>query len=1077
MKKKISLPVLCPSLFVAMFCLLTTVACFGQDCKTQAAVKPSTLVRFPDIYVGAVSDDKKPASWNITKMKPQLAKTESWIKNILTGFTGAKLAYNNDYFLDPLDFTDHPEDAETSSSFTKQFYKATGIKGFYAGKMRFYAYYCYDNSNMIHTEAESGSFVAVDFNNVFASGLTTDAGVYSIGGKPAFRVIQKKRSEGRIDFYEQRVKNNADAKMYTANDYIILRNSDKPVFIAVTRKEYLEQMLKDIENFNTNDTKLLTQNYNLNIKQFEEEMKVYKAMDKTYTPEKEAKRRKWFEEDQQKLQKLISKTSPDAAASKEVILQYLKKPADWLNRGFNSFYPYSNYTANNVSHYLENLDKSFLSKGEEETYYEIVSINPAYFNNKLGVDVPQLISVHLQNGTYAHMLKAAALVKQPGALVPLEAILNPGRQVLTEPALPEVTSTYSLKYLPKLTTLTPLMVPDDMKPSVTPVIADYNSNVPAVKFNFTIPSLSPWLSQLPQLLNEESYNNYVQQLYTAISTTVQPAKKNKADDYVKNKKLTRSKDISNTAFAAWLQNAPETSLYLYSKAVASNSSDALAANNFSAFLIMGGLPEKSVPILEYWNKQKPGEAVILANLGNAYYRLGDVNKAISYLQQCLQKDSLHPTANKILCLLYLKKGDTKNAKDHATKSLTSSHDEQVVAILRQLDNKVKPGEIMSRLPAKEFPLLKRIKLPAMPSSLDAMEQFQTDLEMEKKSLEITIANIESKIPKVHEDVKQKILMAGFMKGISPLRVKAQHIIMDGMQTYQRESIRESDVFKYNLKKLTAPYNLKLQVIAKKYAALLNKLEGGEAGDEDEIAALELAKCREINSEKEKYLAGLSPLVNGYVQRQEFISRKFYRDYANWAPYWAPQTTIPFPFIERDYLKDVVNILGEYKMVIKSDCAAFEPLAKKEGVLKEWEDEYCANFKGKIGIGPAKMTWTCNSWGIEGGEGIVGEIEMNFTANGEFEAFTIGAGLGETWSIGDDKIVKIEAGVSIKEFIKIGPDKTSGKWAVNDFGMKSEAAIEGSIGSIGGEIKIAELSVAVNAGLEAGGIAAPILNLK
>ena len=82
MKKKISLPVLCPSLFVAMFCLLTTVACFGQDCKTQAAVKPSTLVRFPDIYVGAVSDDKKPASWNITKMKPQLAKTESWIKNI-----------------------------------------------------------------------------------------------------------------------------------------------------------------------------------------------------------------------------------------------------------------------------------------------------------------------------------------------------------------------------------------------------------------------------------------------------------------------------------------------------------------------------------------------------------------------------------------------------------------------------------------------------------------------------------------------------------------------------------------------------------------------------------------------------------------------------------------------------------------------------------------------------------------------------------------------------------------------------------------------------------------------------------
>lgn len=1071
------MPVFQPSILLAAFYLLITQGSFGQDCKTQAAAKPSASVRFPDSYIGAVSSDRKPASWNITKMKPYLAKTESWIKNILTGFTGAKLAYSNDYFLDPLDFTDRPEDAGASSSFTTQFYKATGIKGFYAGKMRFYAYYCYDNSNTIHTEAESGSFINVIFNNVFASGLTTDAGVYNITGKPACRIIQKKSTEGRIDFYEQRVQNNANAKMYTANDYIILRNSDKPVFIKITRKEYLEQMLKDIENFSTNDTKLLTQTYNLNIKQFEEEMKVYKAMDKTYTPEKEAKRRKWFEEDQQKLQKLISKASPDAAASKEVILQYLKKPADWLSRGFNSFYPYSNYTATNVSRYWEDLYKSFLSKGEEESYYEIVSINPAYFNNKLGVDVPQLISVHLQNSTYDHMLKAANLVKQPGALAPLEAILNPGRQVLPEPALPEIASTYSLKYLPKLTTLTPLMVPADMKLSATPVITDYNSNVPAAKFNFTVPAISPRLSQLPQLLTAESYNSYIQQLYTAVSNAVKPAEKNKADDYVKNKKITQSKDISNTAFAAWLQNAPTVSLYLYSKALAANPSDALAANNFSAFLMMGGMPEKSIPILEYWNKQKPGEAVILANLGNAYYRLGEVNKAMVYLQQCLQKDSLHPTANKILCLLYLKKGDTKNAKDHGTKSLTTSHDEQVVNILRQLDNKIKPGEIMSRLPAKEFPLLKRIKLPSMPSSLEDMEQFKTDLEMEKKSLDITIAGISSKMPKVSDDIKQQILMASLIKGITPLRVKAQHIIMDGMQTYQQESTREFDVFSHNVKILSGPYSLKVKAISKKYALLLNKLEGGEAGDEDEIAALELAQCREINAEKEKYLAGLSPVINGYAQRKEFISRKFYRDYANWAPFWMPQTTIPFPSIERDYLKDVANILGEYKMIMKSDCAAFEPLAKKESVLKEWEDEYCANFKGKLGIGPVKVFATCNSWGIEGGEGIVGELEMKFRNDGSFEDLTLGAGLGVNWHLGKEGIIETELGVSVKEFIKIGPDKATGKWTVKDAGVKAEIAGEAGIGKVSVEEKVLEISLAVNAGLEAGGVIPPLFNLN
>ena len=52
--------------------------------------------------------------------------------------------------------------------------------------------------------------------------------------------------------------------MYTSNDYIILRNSDKPVFIAFTRKKYLEQMLKDVEAFGTSDTKMMTQIYTQN---------------------------------------------------------------------------------------------------------------------------------------------------------------------------------------------------------------------------------------------------------------------------------------------------------------------------------------------------------------------------------------------------------------------------------------------------------------------------------------------------------------------------------------------------------------------------------------------------------------------------------------------------------------------------------------------------------------------------------------------------------------------------------------------------------------------------------------------
>lgn len=404
---------------LASYLLMAQIS-FAQDCKIKAANKPSVLVRGTDDFFDFSHYTQKPAKWDVTKMKLQTGKVERWIKSRLTGFAGARMLYYNSYWLDYV-----VSDGGTGNDVN--FYKATGIKRYYSSKTMFFAYYCYENNNNIQTEDESGSNVEVVFNNFFVSGLTSDAGVFNIDGKPVFRIIKKKRSEGRIDYYEQRVKDNATSKMYTANDYILIRNSEKPVFIPVTRKEYLRQMLKDVENSGTNETKLLTQTYNLNQKQFEEEMKVYKAMDKSYTPEKEAKRRKWFEEDQEKLKKVISKVNPDTEGAGEVIKQYLKKPEEWLNRQFSHFYPFSSYTAGGVKQYLEGLDKSALKEGEDDTPYEIVSVNPAYFDKKAGSDTPQLIALHLQNGTYAHMLKVANLVKQPGALAPLEAILNPGK--------------------------------------------------------------------------------------------------------------------------------------------------------------------------------------------------------------------------------------------------------------------------------------------------------------------------------------------------------------------------------------------------------------------------------------------------------------------------------------------------------------------------------------------------------------------------------------------------------------------------------------------------------------------------
>lgn len=411
------------TILLSWFFLILAQGSFSQDCDTKAANKPSTLVRFPDSFSNTVSS-QKPATWNITKMKPNQAIAESWIKNILTGFTGAKLAYSNEYSLDPLDFRNLPEDA-LNGSYATQFYLATGIKGDYGCKMRFYAYYCNDNSNNVLTEDESGSFVYVNFNNVFASDLCQDVGVFSINGKPAFKIFEKDHSEGRIDFYQQRAVINGDETYASRQDYIFIRNSDKPLFIPISRKDYLEQMLKDLETYRTKRKAEISEIYSMQMKQFEDEVKIKKQYDKNYTSEKEALERKRFAEDNgsEKRDKDIQKIDANANGAKDVIIQYQSKPQVWLNQSFSTFYPFDTYSAAGLTQYFEKLDSGTESNGEESKT-EIVKLNPDYFNNKLSVDVPQLISVHLTNGNYPHMLKVAKLIKQPGALASLGAIFN-----------------------------------------------------------------------------------------------------------------------------------------------------------------------------------------------------------------------------------------------------------------------------------------------------------------------------------------------------------------------------------------------------------------------------------------------------------------------------------------------------------------------------------------------------------------------------------------------------------------------------------------------------------------------------
>ena len=404
---------------ILLILFLTTVriAC-AQDCDTRAANKMAESVRFQDVYGRSFEDSK--ANISTAKLKPGLTAAENWVKGILKDFTGAKLAYSNDYFFD------------YSSGVINQFYKATGIKGCYSSKMRFYAYYCYENRGKINTEGESGSFVAVHFNNIFFSSLCTDVGIHIINGKFAFKMFEKSYTDGRIDYYEQLAMSDAADSVYKSkHDFIIIRNSDKPLFLAITRREYIQQLFTDVDTYKSREIAFAKEAYTPaaeaeNKARFEAELK---RMDNstTYTKDQMASYRKRFietwEKEKQKYDKRVSRVEKETNEAKEVLQEYLKKPQDWLSCSFKYFYSYNTYSGKGLREYLDKLDDFTFSK-EDETRTCVAWLNPAYFNKALGADVPQVLMVHLPKSTYPHMKKVAELVKKPGALAALEAILN-----------------------------------------------------------------------------------------------------------------------------------------------------------------------------------------------------------------------------------------------------------------------------------------------------------------------------------------------------------------------------------------------------------------------------------------------------------------------------------------------------------------------------------------------------------------------------------------------------------------------------------------------------------------------------
>jgi tetratricopeptide (TPR) repeat protein len=178
--------------------------------------------------------------------------------------------------------------------------------------------------------------------------------------------------------------------------------------------------------------------------------------------------------------------------------------------------------------------------------------------------------------------------------------------------------------------------------------------------------------------------------------------------------------LEGASIAAFYNDQPIQALLLSMQSVLKNSHAVIAWNNLSSIYNMVGLPQKAIPVLMHHLQNLPNNPMLLNNMGQAYFGLGDLITAKIYLNKCLQHDSLNPEANRTMGMVKLLENDPEGAREHFEKEEQITRRESTIALINK--NRFPINLYLSRAKNKAVPnrnffdelQLNKFKMPDFP---------------------------------------------------------------------------------------------------------------------------------------------------------------------------------------------------------------------------------------------------------------------------------------------------------------------------------------------------------------------------
>jgi tetratricopeptide (TPR) repeat protein len=499
------------------------------------------------------------------------------------------------------------------------------------------------------------------------------------------------------------------------------------------------------------------------------------------------------------------------------------------------------------------------------------------------------------------------------------------------------------------------------------------------------------LSSIPATPSESGMSSFITTVHTAVVKSLSAGEKGDAETIDQSLRQNVETQGSNAAIGLWLGRKPIPAMYTMGKNCQGNPGNVENLNNYAAMLIMAGAEQAAIPILLNLNGRFPGNSTLLNNIGQAWFGLGDIDKASKYLDSAIRVYAYHSQANFTKCLIEESKGNTTAAVEAMLRSIRKSYSNQKESKLRKLGKKLTGKDVDFPFPMPQDPLgLEKFSWPGYPKSVQesriletAWNAFREKCEAEINQLNAKSAQLEQEALKALQKRNEALIQASnsgkltvqVIPWYAPVAsLKLNYLVDDKDGKLEHEMKRRGTAW------AEVQEHIRLYAVDKKAAEdrINEKYEPliGE-GRPNPLAAY----CSDINTVRTQYLekanSEIEMFYKGMLEEERKITNDqvYYAQYINW-PEDFEVIKIHSKLKWLTLIKDqtvqfeaqgpfcVLGELDQEKIKNSTKLQAFDEVAcQYHSSMELWRMKIqsdCSILKGELDLPGAKYTRSINS---------------------------------------------------------------------------------------------------------------------